>query len=222
MRKAPSSAFLTLTISSSSHKDPQTGNRDPTIAGTISSWAHSAYDRSLEQQDTFPKQFKSFLLKAIEKEFYGKAMLNNRGQNSVWSSPSSTPPYEMTYLCDASLGAPSSANCSNIDYSLFGAPSDTVMIGPGSPKVLTLGSCSVAVSAASSIVITWNQIKLALEGLLLYCVSTPWQSPIGGRAYFGPQVSPAFGVMKRDATNLTSENSSVFDYPSVDHTNIAL
>ena len=42
----------------------------------------------------------------------------------------------MAYECDASLGAPSPVDCSQLDYSQLGIPSDTVTIGPGAPKVL--------------------------------------------------------------------------------------
>ena len=206
--KATSSAFLTLTVSSPNHVDPDTGNTDPAISRAISTWVQSSYERSLSKQETFPDQFKSWILKAIGREFYNKAMTRLQDRSVVWNAIPSIPD-EMTYHCDAGLGAPSATNCSKIDYSQLGAPSDTVMIGPGSPKVLTLDECNIAVSATSSIVITWNQIKLALEGLLLSCVYAPWQSSIGGAAYFGPQYLPAFGSMKRDNTDYTGGNTSV-------------
>ena len=204
--KATSSAFLTLTISSPDHVDPNTGNTDPYISSAVSMWLRSAYERSLSFQETLAERYKSWVLKAIENQFYRQAMTRLQDRSVAWDATTSVPD-EMTYRCDAGLGVPSATNCSRIDYSQLGAPSDTVMIGPVSPKVLTLDECTVAVSATSSIVITWNQIKLALEGLLLSCVSAPWQSSIGGRAYFGAQDSPTFGRVKRDNTNYTGEDT---------------
>ena len=43
---------------------------------------------------------------------------------------------EMTYKCDSNLGAPGEADCSQLEYSQLGPPSDAVEIGPGKLKLL--------------------------------------------------------------------------------------
>ena len=44
----------------------------------------------------------------------------------------------MTYECDENLGAPRPVDCSQLEYSQLGAPSDTFTIGSAAPKVLSL------------------------------------------------------------------------------------
>ena len=56
---------------------------------------------------------------------------------SFLSQPASSPD-EMTYQCDANLGAPTQFDCTRLEYSQFGSPSDTVIIGIDRPKVLSL------------------------------------------------------------------------------------
>ena len=43
----------------------------------------------------------------------------------------------MTYECDASLRAPRPADCSQLDYSQLGAPSDLFAIDPATPKIIS-------------------------------------------------------------------------------------
>ena len=98
-------------------------------------------------------------------------------------------PDEMMYDCDAKFGTPSPANCSHIEYSQVGAPSDTLNISPGVPKVISSGMCSVAVStAAASITISWQQVQVALEALIDMCISNPGRESTGGTAYYGSEV----------------------------------
>ena len=49
----------------------------------------------------------------------------------------STAAPEETYECDSGLGAPRAVDCSQLDSSQFGAPSDSFQINPGVPKVLS-------------------------------------------------------------------------------------
>ena len=44
----------------------------------------------------------------------------------------------MDFDCDANLGIPTAADCSQLDYSQLGPLSDIVSIGPGTPKLLSL------------------------------------------------------------------------------------
>ena len=165
----------------------------------VSLWAFAAYSKGLAAKSTeYKDRVTIWLQRCIAVEFADKALDGGYGADSttavaMWDPPSSPlPPDEMSYDCDANLGAPSAVNCANIDRSQLGAPSDTIMIGPGAPKVLALGECNVAVSADSHIVIGWDQVRWALEGLLLFCVSRPWKGSVGGRAYHNAQ--PDFAV----------------------------
>lgn len=124
-------------------------------------------------------------------DFYYRALAVGRGGGIPWwyrKTPQAVD--RMAYDCDANLGAPHAADCSQLDYSQLGPPSDTVVIGPGAPKVLTLKDCGVAVSATAPVIITWAQIRAALDTLIDICVSNPLKSPLGGKAYYVSQVAP--------------------------------
>ena len=89
--------------------------------------------------------------------------------NTALSDPSS--PNEMEYACSADLGSPDEADCNQLEASQLGQPSDTVTIGPGNPKILTKGSCSVDIDSSRLITLTWGQIAVALGVLLQLCIT---------------------------------------------------
>ena len=53
------------------------------------------------------------------------------GSTTWWlSASSSIAADDMTYECDTSLGSPTVADCSQVEWSQLGPPSDTVTVGP--------------------------------------------------------------------------------------------
>ena len=96
-----------------------------------------------------------------------------------------TPPSDMVYTCDAKLGAPKAVDCSQLAYSGLGPPSDTVTVGPGASKPLSLGTCRVVVTAAKTIALTWAQISAGLNTLVDSCVIHPLLGARGGVASYG-------------------------------------
>ena len=135
--------------------------------------------------------------------------MHRGGDLTWWRKDTQQASDEMTYACNSNLGAPHAADCSQLDYSQLGPPSDTVAVGPGASKVLTLKDCGVAVSAEIPVVITWAQIRTALETLLNICVSNPLKSSRGGKAYYGPQVAPDLrGRKLRRADPLSGESGT--------------
>ena len=109
---------------------------------------------------------------------------------------------EMSYTCDSKLGAPSSTDCSQLAYSGLGAPSDTVTVGPGSTKFLNFKSCNAAITAKTTISLTWAQISAGLNALINTCVTHPYMGSRGGRASAIPHVhgKRKRRVKKRDIT----------------------
>ena len=120
----------------------------------------------------------------------------------------------MAYECDADLGIPNPKDCSQIEYYRLGAPSDKFTVGPGSPKVLSssmmngqrtlftlrlssIGDCNVAITSATLIVITWAQVKAALDELIDLCGATPLQGSLGGKAYNGDMGTSRLGIRGR-------------------------
>ena len=117
-----------------------------------------------------------------------------------WEYPERIRTNQMAYECDANLGSPTAVDCGNLEYSsLLGAPSDPVSVGPGMDHFLSLGTCSAAITASVHLVLTWNQIKIALDALINRCVSNPLQPAKGGRAYYATPLSygPSSRRMKR-------------------------
>ena len=151
----------------------------------ISTWFWGAYTRSLDAGD----QFHSWLLRSCANQFRYLGLAIERGSvpRRPWWEDTSLAPVEMSYTCDVSLGIPNPVNCSSIDYSKLGAPSDRLTISPGVPKLISSGMCSVAVSTISSISISWQQVHLALDGLINLCISNPGQPSSGGMAYYTSQ-----------------------------------
>ena len=52
---------------------------------------------------------------------------------------------EMTYECDAKLGAPAAVDCAKVEYGELGADDDTISVGAGVVKILSSGWCSRSV-----------------------------------------------------------------------------
>ena len=109
---------------------------------------------------------------------------------------------EMIYACDSNLGSPTSADCSQLEYSSLGPPSDTVMIGPGSAaKVLSVDSCNVGITASPAMSVTWAQIQAGLDALINICVTHPLMKARGGSAHADTNPSTALkgvGSKKRN------------------------
>ena len=124
-----------------------------------------------------------------------------------WRYPVMTTPNEMTYECDASLGNPSAADCTNIEWNQLGPPSDSLTVQPGNTKFFHSGSCYVAVSASLTTVLRWDQVQTALATLMNICIQLPFQASHGGRAYFRPRTLQISGRKKKRQTSLTGLNA---------------
>ena len=62
----------------------------------------------------------------------------DREMRAWWHGDTPSKQGNMEYTCDAELGAPGPADCSQVAYSQLGYPSDTVSVGPDSPKLLSI------------------------------------------------------------------------------------
>lgn len=92
----------------------------------------------------------------------------------------------MAYVCDAKLGSPLPADCSRLRYSELGPPSDSLTVGPRfAVKTVVYGTCKVAITATTDVVLTWSQITAAVSSLIDECVKHPLRVSRGGRAHGG-------------------------------------
>ena len=98
---------------------------------------------------------------------------------------------EMTYECDSSLGSPRLVDCTHIEYSQLGAGSARVSVGTRDEKSFVENTCRVTVEASTTVVLIWDQIKIALDALINLCVGNPLKGARGGRAFYGVQSEAA-------------------------------
>ena len=117
------------------------------------------------------------------------AMISQGPRRSWWDvvKTVSAQPEEMSYDCNANLGAPREVDCELLGYSQLGPPSDSITITPQAPRLLSSNSCNVAIESTTSVAITWAQISTALNALIDICVSA---SVTGGKAYYSPLKKP--------------------------------
>lgn len=45
-------------------------------------------------------------------------------------------------------------------------------------------SCNVVIAASTAIILTWEQVKAALETLINFCVENPSRPSVGGAAHY--------------------------------------
>ena len=188
-------SFFTVTVSSY-RQFPATihtpGDDDPAMSEAIA-------DAVWDARNSLPPGERQLFDEYTElaQDVAGRAPMMSRGGSGQpwwppwWASKTARQPPndQMTYACDAALGAPAAADCSHLEYSELGPDSDTITIAPGVPKVLLSNTCNVIITASLSIVLTWAQIKAALDTLINICVMHPLVPNRGGRAYNAPQIA---------------------------------
>ena len=104
---------------------------------------------------------------------------------------------EMIYQCDTTLGSPFNVDCSQLESSQISPSSDTLNVGP-SMMFLHQNSCYIAIGASEALVITWEQVRIALNTLLGVCINHPYNPSQGGRAFYStPLVHSRSGQTKR-------------------------
>ena len=64
------------------------------------------------------------------------------GGNTPWWQQVPEAAVDMTYECDATLGAPLPVDCAKLEYGELGADDDTLSVGAGVVKFLSSGQCS--------------------------------------------------------------------------------
>ena len=186
-----SAAFLTVTVSDSRrHFAP--GNTDPQIPMSFARTTQRAREGEAGPVSDILNQI-------IQIEEYwtriGEGM--QRGSSKTWWQLISPPPQaEMTYQCDANLGSPPTVDCTQIEWSQLGSPSDTLSIGRG-VTFFHSNTCYLAISTTVAMVVSWNQIRTAVATLVNMCIQNPYQPAQGGTAYYSPQPVQAGGRNKK-------------------------
>ena len=208
-------AFVTLTVSGPEGKSTEPGNTDPAILAYLA----DLFDAQAEESPIDDlKRWKDTLWA----QYFRSASLASLGTHHSWVLPDSSQigigiaANEMSYECDASLGAPLVNDCSGIEWgNELGPDSDTISVGPAQTTFLHRNSCYVAISASIALVLTWAQVRVALSALITTCVQNPFNvHSQGGRAF---HMTPIAGhsngrkkgekKKKRDGSNLSGLNA---------------
>lgn len=207
--------FITVTISVKGRRLTAPGNYDPGVPESIAQKFTTKYTEAT------PNSKFELLYGTSVKTWEMKTEDMSRGGTTPWWKPASDASDEMTYECDAGLGSPSSIDCSKIEWSQLGPPSDTVSVGPGRVTFLHSNTCYLAISASVALLLTWEQIRAAVSALMNVCVQHPFGNPQGGRAYYGHQPPPRVSGRnaKRGPTGLNAlpphANITVFQQKEV-------
>ena len=180
----PASArFITVTVSGLRNGPPDTPNKDDDIPNRLSDELQSHSSQPGHSMFLVGIHLRAFRLLAAK-------LLMLEGKISNWWDGDPTNPSHIFYECDSKLGSPTKSDCTQLEYSQLGPPSDTLAIRPEAAKLLSSNTCHVAISSSVPIVLTWNQVKIALQGLVLTCIENPLYSSRGGRAFYNSQVAP--------------------------------
>lgn len=169
-----SAHFLTVSVRGLNFPDPQPGNTHPSIAVFISEYLSNVMRGA---ENAIRKQLGDIVHRMIV-----VAQKMRPGGDTPWWQQVPDSADEMNYECDAKLGAPSAVDCAKVEY---GESDDaTFSVGAGVVKILSSGTCQVAITAATSITLNWRQIRTALDTLFNFCIYNPHGT--GGRATFRP------------------------------------
>jgi len=127
---AISSAFLTVSVTNKRPREPQPGNYDPSVAVFIAEYlASKSRGANNADRNRLNAAAHDFTLRT-QKMYAG-------GKTTPWWGAVAESADEMTYECDATLGAPSAVDCAQVEWSQLGADEDTISIGAGVVKFLS-------------------------------------------------------------------------------------
>ena len=172
---ANQATFITFSVRSIRGPN-QPGNYDPSIAQALFKGSHFKNPDGPGYAGPSTNPWFQIALKMKQNTQPGA---NRQTWWNVLTQP--LDPDQMDYNCDASLGKPTEVDCDKLVYSELGPSSDSVSIGPGAPKTVTSGSCSLVVESTTPISITWGQVAAALGTLVEVCL-TLGAAGIGGTA----------------------------------------
>ena len=128
MYTATSTSFLTVTVGT------LTGESEP---GDENKAIPLALAKSLRRKGNEAPSFSALQQHYYQSstEMFDKAVLTGLGKPGPWWQNPVTQD-QMSYECDAHLGAPRKVDCSQLQYSQLSGAADSVSVGPGAPRYL--------------------------------------------------------------------------------------
>ena len=113
-------------------KDPQPGNTHPSIAVLIAEYLSGI---TRDANNAIKAQ-----LGAVVHRMVLASQKMTPGGNTPWWQQVPDAAEEMTYECDAALGAPAAVDCAKVEYGELGQNDETFSVGAGVVKFLSSGS----------------------------------------------------------------------------------
>ena len=113
---------------------PAPGDDDPTIPLALAQQLKNKEADSKGKAVGNPMSWEFFSIAGSMEVFRGESEAP-----SWWDYQPETTSDDMTYDCDANLGSPRPVDCNKLEYSQLGAGSDTVLISPHVPRILSTG-----------------------------------------------------------------------------------
>ena len=127
---ATSTSFITVSLVNPHNTEPSPGDYDPSIAVLIEEYlANKARGAN--------NALRGFLNGVITQFSLREQAMTRGGSTQTWWGTVSESASEMTYECDASLGAPAAVDCQQVEWSELGPDDSTFSIGPGVLKFLS-------------------------------------------------------------------------------------
>ena len=143
---AISAHFLTVSVKATNFKDPQPGNTHPSLAIFV---AENLSNLMVGATNAVRDQ-----LGAIVHRMVLVSQKMRPGGDTTWWQQVPDAAEEMSYECDAKLGAPNAADCARVEYGELGLDDDTFSLTGGLAKVLSSGQCSRCLDDSRSSVLT--------------------------------------------------------------------
>lgn len=171
------------------------GHFDPTVGGAI---YNSLYAKLLNlnfRDANWNQLFNVAMYIARAWSLMQRRPVDDGGGYPWYGEVAGNPPQQMTtFHCDSNLGNPRHADCSQLQYSQLETPPGSISLQAGEARFLHAGTCSIGISVSAPSLLSWDQIKAALNDLIEICVNNPLAKAVGGRAYFGAQERVLYNV----------------------------
>ena len=127
---ATDSLFITVTVTKTDEEQAP-GDYDPIIPLFL------GFTLNAEAGTTPPGSLRQHYIEGAARYNSISLQMNTDGDGKLTWYEYKAASDDMTYECDPTLGTPQWTDCSQLEYSKLGASSDTLSVGPGTPKVLT-------------------------------------------------------------------------------------
>ena len=144
---AARSAFLTVAVTNRRPNEPSPGNYDPRIPSIMADNVASS------ERNVFGEE--RVRLDGVINDFTMRSRrMTGGGTGNTWWQSNAALANEMTYECDANLGAPTVADCAHIEWSELGPDEESFSLAEGAVKFLSSSESTSGSNVTSDLIAT--------------------------------------------------------------------